>query len=640
MKIAYKVLIPIATIFVLGFATLFALSIHAERTMIDVFEQQADAVILEQLAKQRDQRLAAEQSYLEFVAGMAAKVAVEFVSNMNYAGIEQPISKLLSLQGVEAVQVFDATTDQMFITAHQDHERIVIGSALPEAFKQLRALTHPLQGQFNNRAVNYGSITLYYNDAHLRDEIAAMERASLSGIEQIKQDIQAALAARITSQLGVFAIAALLLASAIFFLVVRLVLKPLRTLHQGLDDFFAFLCRRRDQIAPIVLPGKDEFAEMARSLNENIEVSAQLHRSISTLNETLERKVEERTCELREATERAEQALAELQATQGQLIQSEKMAALGHLIAGIAHEINTPLGAIQSSGGNISYALERVLTGLPELHPLLSAQEDALFQDLQAQARRDKAVLASREARQYTRAHTKVLEQAGVARARQTADLLVQLGVLEAPERYLPLLCHPRADFILETAHSLATIVTNAANINHAVGRASKVVQALRSFARHDTTGECSPTDLRETLETVLTLYHNQIKQHIELVRDYHPVAPLPGYPDELCQVWTNLIHNALQAMAYRGTLTIGLFAEQGAAVVTITDTGVGIPAEIRDRVFEPFFTTKRAGEGTGLGLDIVAKIIAKHHGRVEIDSELNVGTTFKVILPYPETDR
>jgi signal transduction histidine kinase len=104
--------------------------------------------------------------------------------------------------------------------------------------------------------------------------------------------------------------------------------------------------------------------------------------------------------------------------------------------------------------------------------------------------------------------------------------------------------------------------------------------------------------------------------------------------PDELNQVWTNLVHNALQAMDHKGTLTVGLSREGGEAVVSIGDTGCGIPEEIRSRIFDAFFTTKAAGEGTGLGLDIVRKIVEKHQGRIEVDSEVGRGTTFTVRLP------
>jgi signal transduction histidine kinase len=104
--------------------------------------------------------------------------------------------------------------------------------------------------------------------------------------------------------------------------------------------------------------------------------------------------------------------------------------------------------------------------------------------------------------------------------------------------------------------------------------------------------------------------------------------------PDELNQVWTNLIHNALQAMGRTGALTIGLRHEGGNALISIGDTGCGIPAELIERIFDPFFTTKPAGEGTGLGLDIVRKIVEKHGGSIVIHSEVGRGSTFTVSLP------
>jgi signal transduction histidine kinase len=141
-------------------------------------------------------------------------------------------------------------------------------------------------------------------------------------------------------------------------------------------------------------------------------------------------------------------------------------------------------------------------------------------------------------------------------------------------------------------------------------------------------------SDVREGLETVLTIYQNQIKQNTELVRDYEDIPPVRCLPDELNQVWTNLIHNALQAMQHRGTLTLTIRRGSGEVIVGVGDSGSGIEPAIRERIFDAFFTTKPAGEGSGLGLDIVRKIIDKHGGRIELRSEVGAGTTFFVHLP------
>jgi signal transduction histidine kinase len=169
--------------------------------------------------------------------------------------------------------------------------------------------------------------------------------------------------------------------------------------------------------------------------------------------------------------------------------------------------------------------------------------------------------------------------------------------------------------------------------IETATDRASKVVFALKTYARYDQLGKMMAASLTDGLETVLTLYQNQLKQGVEVIRNYDDLPPILCYPDELNQVWTNLIHNALQAMANHGTLTVEVMRLGEQAQINITDTGIGIPPEIQAKIFDPFFTTKPPGEGSGLGLDIVKKIIAKHSGQIAVESEPG-RTTFMVLLP------
>jgi signal transduction histidine kinase len=146
------------------------------------------------------------------------------------------------------------------------------------------------------------------------------------------------------------------------------------------------------------------------------------------------------------------------------------------------------------------------------------------------------------------------------------------------------------------------------------------------------------PAQLSEGLETVLTIYQAQTKHGIEIVRNYEDLPDLSCLPDELVQVWTNLIHNALQAMDHHGTLTLTIRRQDNDAVVSVGDSGCGIPEDIRGKIFDVFFTTKPTGVGSGLGLDIVKKIIEKHQGRIDVQSEVGVGTTFSVYLPYSTT--
>jgi len=160
------------------------------------------------------------------------------------------------------------------------------------------------------------------------------------------------------------------------------------------------------------------------------------------------------------------------------------------------------------------------------------------------------------------------------------------------------------------------------------------VVFALKNYARFDSSGEMVKANLVEGIETVLTLYHNQLKHGVEVRRNLSEVPHIPCYPDELNQVWTNLVHNALQAMDHKGILTISLDCTDGNVVARFSDTGRGIPKELKERIFDPFFTTKPAGEGSGLGLHIVRRIIDKHEGQIRVDSEIAKGTTITVAIP------
>jgi len=203
---------------------------------------------------------------------------------------------------------------------------------------------------------------------------------------------------------------------------------------------------------------------------------------------------------------------------------------------------------------------------------------------------------------------TTELEFQGIDDADSVADTLTDMGIYGDVAPFLSVFREDDSAFILEAAYNFSAQRRYSDIILTAVERASKVVFALKSYARFDDSGHKIESDITEGIEVVLTLYHNQLKQGIEVIRRYEEVPPVPCYPDELNQVWTNLIHNAIQSMEGRGILDIAVSLENGRIAVRITDSGGGIPDEIKARIFEPFFTTKPPGEGSGLGLDIVRK--------------------------------
>ncbi|NJL36790.1 MAG: response regulator [Leptolyngbyaceae cyanobacterium SM1_4_3] len=321
-----------------------------------------------------------------------------------------------------------------------------------------------------------------------------------------------------------------------------------------------------------------------------------------------------------------------LRHAQRRLIQEEKMVALGQLIAGIAHEINTPLGAIQASISNMTGSLEYTLKQLPVVLQTLSPiQKDSFFallnQTRQAQVRR-----SSREDRQLRHILQQQLTEYPFPHAARLADSLSRMGI-DFLDPFLPLLKADNAAAILETAYQLSIIQNSSQNIQVAVERATHVVYALKNYVRQSASKMPVYASTIEGIETVLTLHQNQIKHGIEVETSYAPLPQILCYPEELIQVWSNLVSNAIQAMNYQGKLAIATSQQGSHVVVQIADTGQGIPPMVKDRIFEPFFTTKAMGEGTGLGLSIVKNIIDKHHGKIEVESQPG-HTIFRVCLP------
>ena len=340
---------------------------------------------------------------------------------------------------------------------------------------------------------------------------------------------------------------------------------------------------------------------------------------------------------LKEKNYELEETIEELSRTQNKLIFAEKMAALGSLIGGIAHEINTPLGAIKASSSNINEVVEKINVDLPWLLNNASSSEIGwLFKFLTEADARDISVF-SKEERQRKRDLTAYLEENNIENASIIADTLISLKLKYSDEAFLKFLSQPNSQRLLSILKVLFSLKRNSNNIFVSVEKAATVVKALRSYIYKNSKGDFEAADLTDTVNTVLILTSNMIKHtKTDVTTKFESIPPIFCRQDEICQVWTNIITNAIQAMGEGGTMEIGLKYDKSNETITawFKDNGCGISEDVKPRVFEPYFTTKEKGVGSGMGLDISRQIVESHKGKIYFESEEGVGTTFFIELP------
>ncbi|WP_167880220.1 histidine kinase N-terminal 7TM domain-containing protein [Leptospira fletcheri] len=363
------------------------------------------------------------------------------------------------------------------------------------------------------------------------------------------------------------------------------------------------------------------------------EAEGRIH-TLQTANEEISSKssiIEEQKKEL-------EKTLQNLRQTQAKLIQTSKLADLGQLAAGIAHEINNPIGAIQAAGHNILSYLGRIREGIrSHLEGLctLSPPEWDLFEKFIHLGIESREMTIGLERRRLLVQLKEEMIESKVLLPEETAELFVDHGIVSRWKEFLPLLTLPKTRELLPFFLDLLGPEQSVGTIRTAVERSSKIVYALRSFAHFESSHRKRPFTLKDNVDTVLTLYQNLFKHGVEVSTDLTEVPSLLGFPDDLMHLWTNLIMNSVQAMNYKGKLAIrGRLSSDREVLVSVEDNGPGILSDVKGKVFDAFFTTKAPGEGSGLGLDIAKRIVEKHEGRIWFESEPGK-TVFYVALPY-----
>jgi two-component system, NtrC family, sensor kinase len=287
----------------------------------------------------------------------------------------------------------------------------------------------------------------------------------------------------------------------------------------------------------------------------------------------------DRLAELTRANEELTQLNGTLRRAQEQLIQSEKLASIGQLAAGVAHEINNPVGYVFSN----FTSLERYLG---QLFSMLEAYEEAEPQ------------------------------LAGSAAGARLASLRAELEL----------------DYLKEDVPTLM------AESREGIARVRKIVQDLKDFSHVDARQEWEWVDLHKGLDSTLNIVSNEIKYKADVLREYGPLPEVRCLASELNQVFMNLLINAAHAIDKpRGTIRIATGSSGSEVWVQIEDDGCGISAENLSRIFDPFFTTKPVGKGTGLGLSLSYGIVKKHNGRIAVDSQPGRGTRFRVEIPIDQ---
>jgi signal transduction histidine kinase len=362
------------------------------------------------------------------------------------------------------------------------------------------------------------------------------------------------------------------------------------------------------------------------------------NRQLERAKKKNEHDIEEAEDSLRWKERTVRELVGELRTAQSRLVEKEKMATLGFLVAGVAHDVNTPLGSIASSAASIDTLVRRMLEDWADGASFADPRERSLLADFILRCRESihaAGICADEEAgaaglRKFLAAHGLSLSERVVA---DLAEFSLDFDL----EPFLGLFASDRAEALVGTAVGVASIVRCGMIASVAAEDAARSVNALRMYAPAERTDE--EVEIRNVLEKALSRFAGKVSPAVTIERRYGPSLRIRCASDDLEQVFYNLLENALEAVRDRGTVGVSVGREGDEALVAVSDDGPPIAPEVRSRLFQPFFTTKGEGAGSGLGLFLSRRILDRAGGTIEYSADSGC-TTFIVRIPIANRKR
>jgi signal transduction histidine kinase len=501
------------------------------------------------------------EDYVSTTTTLFATTSKDAVLSFDLASLETFVEEILNNEGVLYTRIMDS--DKNILASGGKEQQLQKEFKVDKSYKSIDDNVYDTQTAIMVEGTTYGYIDMGFSIERI--EASLSEAKKLAAVIAL---LEMVLVALFSFALGVYLTKQL-----------KVLRDSARTIAAG-DLDHSIEIKSHDEVGEVA----HSFNKMIISLNAANKETEKYHNELIELNKSLEDRIARRTHKVFEQKQKLETAFYQLKMAQKQLVQSEKMASIGQLAAGVAHEINNPVAFVKSNINSLSRYIE-------SYQKIINMQKSMIdeIDSLQADKLKDKIT--------------------EINKSWDDEDI----------------------EFINEDIETLLKESIDGTN------RVEEIVKGLKSYSRasDETMEEC---DINACLEETLKMLNNELKYKCEVKVQLSPIPLCICDRSKMTQVFTNLIVNATQAMEEQGVITVETQEQKESSshniVIKISDTGKGIPKENIHRLFDPFFTTKGVGEGTGLGLSISHGIIEDHQGKIEVDSEPGEGTTFIITLP------